>query len=427
MRCVLLFLFLLQTPLALGQFCTIRQITDDDGATTTLVRPSLSGDGQVVSLSLSGNPDGNNPEGNFELYRWTEAAGLSAATMATAGFSVESFVSRDGRRIVFESDADLAGSNADANFEVFLWDQTDGIIQLTDTTTGFVLTKRISGDGRRVFLSHSADMLTGPNPDQNGELYLWEDGSLTRLTNTDQDVTPRCTNSSGTRHGLLTAGQLVAGQNTSGVRQLFLWRDGEGFTQLTDGPQETLACAMSADGLVLAVVSTAALDPGVTNPGGLPELFLYRNGTFVQLTQGLGNINFNSLDLTADGRVAFFLSNADFTGDNSDGSSEYFAWSEATGIVQLTNLPTGGAGFWAQLDDMGRRFTFHGSADLTGANPDLSAEAFLADCGTLLAPPAVPVPGLQARSVWGLALALALLLSVGWFGWKRRQDDPRPG
>ena len=116
--------------------------------------------------------------------------------------------SYDGRRIVFESNNNYTGENADANFEIFVYDaDTRRFIQVTKTenlkdpadATKITLTvsnnaPRISGDGAFIVFSSNARLTTAANDDGNQEIFLAslprgsETPSFVRITDTTSNV-----------------------------------------------------------------------------------------------------------------------------------------------------------------------------------------------------------------------------------------------
>jgi Tol biopolymer transport system component len=81
-------------------------------------------------------------------------------------------VSSDGTRLVFTSSADLTGDNPDENREVFLFDAAADITrQITDSVGGTFSDAVISGDGTRILFTSGSD-IGGGNPDGNIEVYF---------------------------------------------------------------------------------------------------------------------------------------------------------------------------------------------------------------------------------------------------------------
>ena len=84
--------------------------------------------------------------------------------------------------------------------------------------------------------------------------------------------------------------------------------------------------------------------------------------------------------ISDDGLRIVFMSNSDPLGTNPEGNNEIFTVSaDGTGLTQITVTP-GGFGFMPNITDDGSRisFTMH-SADLTGQNPDLGSEVYVAN------------------------------------------------
>jgi Tol biopolymer transport system component len=206
----------------------------------------------------------------------------------------------------------------------------DPLDQITITTGGGGDPElSISGDGRRVAF-HSFDDITGDNADGSGEIFLWE-----------------------------AAGRTTTQLTASGV-----------------GGLGSLSPSISDAGT--RVVFRSDRDLIGDNPDGNTEIFLFDTTTSVttQLTSTVGEITGGAV-VTGDGRRVVFVSSADLTGDNVDGSSEVFAVEIVGG--SFTQLTSGSGGFVEELapSEDGTRVAFRSSDDLTGDNPDGNAEIFL--------------------------------------------------
>src|SRR5262249_3227257 len=99
------------------------------------------------------------------------SCGVNEITFTTGGVNSQSAINSDGTRIVFVSDRDLTGENADHNSEIFLYDTTtNSFTQVTNTTGGSLgfgnALPTISGDGKRIAFASDRD-LTGGNVDGN--------------------------------------------------------------------------------------------------------------------------------------------------------------------------------------------------------------------------------------------------------------------
>ncbi len=184
-------------------------------------------------------------------------------------------VSDDGKRVVFESPADITGGNPDFNQEIFVYNaDTRTFIQLTNTQHVYdpadsakpfgerkILISisnnapAISGDGTKiVFSSNSSAIIAGAagtNTDANQEIYLASlplnsnAASFQRITTTTASTTATATievfdnysptiNFSGNLIGFITTRTLTGMTNPDGLGQIVLYSTSTGaFTQVT--------------------------------------------------------------------------------------------------------------------------------------------------------------------------------------------------
>lgn len=134
------------------------------------------------------------------------------------------------------------------------------------------------------------------------------------------------------------------------------------------------------------VVYSSDSDPLATNDDGNRELFLIDLGkrATTQLTNATEDCNQPSIDKR--GKRIAFLSKADFTGANADGSEELFVLERATSaFTQVTDTALGSPSDDVQMSANGNVVVFTSTADLTGENADNNREIFLFDiaAGTL--------------------------------------------
>ncbi len=125
---------------------------------------------------------------------------------------------------------------------------------------------------------------------------------------------------------------------------------------------------------------------GFLNDDGFPGGIGNRNGGVIQVThttdvldgdgEVVREVDCWSPAVNRRGEVAF-LSNADITGGNSDGSVELFLWRRGR-FRQLTDIDSGtiGAPRWSAT---GRILVFEAAADIVRENPDESSEIFTWD------------------------------------------------
>lgn len=263
---------------------------------------ALSADGQRVAIYsnatnlVAGAAD---VSATTDAMMWDRASGLLAyvshlpgsPTSAAASYSIPSFVSADGEFVAFYSQATnlmSGGSDANGNYDVFLWERATGDVALASHVagspgvagSGLSSPRAISSDGEvLVYLSYSTDLVPGFS-NNNGTLvdtfaYVRSSGENELLSRT-------------------TAGPGAGGNSAS---------YGE---------------AVSADGrYVLLTSASTDLVPGVTDPNGTGfDVFLRDrvSGTTKLLTSAAGTPAVTSNNesvgagLSSDGRFALYKS-----------------------------------------------------------------------------------------------------------------------
>jgi uncharacterized protein (TIGR03437 family) len=267
-------------------------------------------------------------------------------------------VSDDGKRVVFESSADITGKNPDRNLEVFVYEvDKRTFIQLTDTQHVYdpadaakpfgerkILISvsgnnaAISGDGTKiVFSSNSGAIIPGEagrNDDGNQEIYI-ATLPLNSTTPTFQRIT-----------------KTTASTTPSGPTEVF------------DNYNPTI----NFNGSLIAFVTNRKELPGVTNPDGIQQIVLYSTTTqqFTQVTNkneadaisGFVYKGFNSNpQLSGNGNVLVFISGFNHAPtasvNNTDFNGEIFLYDVgAKTLTQVTNT-TGFAGFPATISQFG--------------------------------------------------------------------------
>jgi uncharacterized repeat protein (TIGR01451 family) len=309
---------------------------------------------------------------------------ITQITSTTASANGSPSISGDGTHVAFRSTADLTGSNADGNTEIFLKElATAAFTQVTNTTRGFTFGASINGDGSRLALDFSDD-LTGGNPDLSAEIFLYDaaTANLTQISSSTAFSRFPSISVDGTRIAFRSFGNLT-GDNADGNSEIFLYdRATAELTQITNvtaGGSD--AASLSADGGRFAFYSTANLTG--SNADGNSEIFLYdmASAAFTQITNSTAG--FNQLpSLSADGGRIAFLATANLTGGNADGNAEIFLYDAATAnLTQITNAAAGFSQFPSISGD-GTRVAFSSTADLTAGNADGSEEIFVYDTAT---------------------------------------------
>jgi Tol biopolymer transport system component len=330
--------------------------------TTTLLGALLTGIWTVTALAVT----------TFTIVRLTDSGGCSQ----------DPSIDGRGQRVVFVSDGDFAGNNADGNDEIFLVDRRNGTTtQITDTAGGGNFEPAISAIGGSVVFASPHD-LTGDNLDNSQEIFLFrESEGLTQLTDGATGFAGQpAISKTGTGIAFSSNLDLVPGGNTDGNQEIFALRIGRGFTQITDTTDGALneSPALNRPGTGIAFRSTADLIPG-DNTDGNSEIFVFHRGRgFTQVTNSDGCFN-GPPSVAKSGAMVAFASDCDLTGGNADGNSEIFLFDRRTGVTQITDSPSGES-VLPGLDGRGSRMAFMSTADLvSGGNADGSAELFVFD------------------------------------------------
>ena len=234
--------------------------------------PHINADGtRIVFLSDGDLVPGDNADHNVELFLWTQGSGITQITNTTGGDNNQGSINPDGTKIAFFSVHDLTGGNPDGNYEIFLWTQGSGITQITSSTGGPNWYPSINADGTKIAFFSNRD-LTGGNPgtNPNGDIFLWTQGSgFTQITNTTGNCCsfsyPPSINSDGTRIAFAHTDI-----NPDYYYQIFLWTQGSGLTKITNQTANgNYGPSINADGTRIAFFSNRDL----TGTGGNPDYF----------------------------------------------------------------------------------------------------------------------------------------------------------
>lgn len=179
------FLFVVVSTPRAEPFATLTRVTNTPEHTLNL-NPTLSDDGRTVVFESTADLAGRGQNASFHALR----VELERETFAELGGTraVCPAVSGDGKIVVFASSEDLTGRNADRNSEIFLFDGS-GLKQLTETeptTSASRLTDgnfqpSITSDGRVIAFS------------SNHEIFLYDsrEEKYTQLTNENGAVNPK--------------------------------------------------------------------------------------------------------------------------------------------------------------------------------------------------------------------------------------------
>jgi Tol biopolymer transport system component len=402
-------------PVRAQEVCGFTQITNTTGNNSVSSTPAFNTADNRIVFASTADLVGSNSDGGFEIFLWDASMGLTQITNLNSPSNPIPTVNADGSRIAFQSDADPLGTNADKNFEIFLWDASTGLTQITNTSSGSSSTPTITAAGNRIVFQSYSD-LAGSNSDGNLEIFLWDSSTgFTQITNTSgghSSFAP-VINASGNRIAFASDGDPL-GSNGDGNFEIFLWDAATGLTQITNTiGGSSFASGINAAGNRIAFQSIADLVG--TNSEGNNEIFLWDSSTgFTQITDTV-NADSSTVSINAAGDRLAFQSNGNLLGSNSDNSVEVFLWDAASGLTQVTHGTLGS--FFPKIDASGHRIAFTSRDNLAGGNSDGNAELFLAFCP-------VSVAEAPAASPLGLGVLATLLGLAATWTLRRRRGHP---
>lgn len=260
----------------------VTQITNT--GVSAIRAPSPSSDGSRIAFTAAGDllQDGSNSDGSREVFV-VDADGDKLVQITRGPFGTQSRfpdISANGNQVVFSSNTNPSGDNADGNSEIFVAesDGSDIPMQLTDAVTGQSLRPSIAGIGLVAF--QSSANLDSDNIDTSVEIFVVDaDGGAPR------QITDSATGDS-TRPVIAAAGARIAfqsnanltGSNRDGRFEIFIAnRDGSDIDQLTESPGPSTRPAISASGDRVAFQSSADLTNNNTsgnNASGNTEIFV---------------------------------------------------------------------------------------------------------------------------------------------------------
>ena len=325
----------------------------------------MSDDGRFVTFQ-------SDSTGTTQIYLLdTETDTLTQITNgALPSFSPS--ISGDGESVYFHSQENHSGANPDLNTEVFLYLQSESVI-LPQTTTSAPASSdsaSVSGD-RSCFMYRSNEGIPdgtfeifgrcisfpGPNtfsPGKNSEAPQVDRSGENIVFYSDGDHTD---------------------ENADGSFEVFLFERGA-ISQITDSATKDSVTPQISDGGSTVVFSSRA-DLTGHNSDESSEIFLFDRDTdtTVQLTDTTFKTS-TSPDVSGNGRIVIFTSNADFFGTNMDANFELFSMRTDTGEITQRTETTTSSGPSAVISADGRYAVFSSNADLTGENSDGNFEIF---------------------------------------------------
>lgn len=358
---------------------SMRQLTNSTGPLVGDFResdfPAITDDGVTVYFTSDQSTFTINPDGGYELWK-IKTDGTGKTLLGNLNLHGQNLVvSGTGNRLVFDNDGTLQVIDTTAtNLRSLLTSSTH-------TSDG----SAISPDGTVMLFDSDAD-LTGSNPDGSTEMFRIGPGgtSVTQITNNVTVYGP--TIGSDDTSVFFISDSNPTGGNPSLLSQVFKMNvDGTGISQLTSATSGFNAgpAVVSASDNVVVFSSTADLVG--QNADGSGEIYrMNPDGSgLMQLSHGSSNTYYSYYPrVDAAGVWVVFSGNEDLTGGNADHSFEtYRVQSNGTALQQLTSDPLyGSAG--PDISPDGTKIAYSSMADPLGTNADHNFEIFLYDTTT---------------------------------------------
>ena len=320
-----------------GECVLVTQISDGTMAQQSAA-PRINGFAKNVVYTTNDDQLGSNADGSLELMSWSRRAFESNGqplTMLSNGTPPDAYdspaLSMSNRYVYVESNANPTGENADGNTEIFAFKTKDGQwIQLTHTAPEAESHRPATIDGRRVVFDSTGD-LTGNNADGNRELF-------------------------------------IARIRGKGVE----------IQQITDtvAPVDNLSGSIDSHNALVAFSSTG--DFVGQNGDGNREIFTWsrRHGTFEQITQSVGGENTNPV-VNASKRFIVFESTADLTNSGAT-NRRIFNFDRDRQELTLLSRSRFGTNMAPRISKH-RFVVWESTADLTGNNPHGESVIYLFD------------------------------------------------
>lgn len=317
-----------------GACVLMTQASHDPSGAGVTTAPRLTHQGDI---SFAANADllGGNPDNSMEVFLWShrtfrrnEPTNPNLATSevsdgANPEDSEAPALARSTRYIVFESEADLTGQNADGNREIFFFDQRKNTYtQITDTT--LVENRRPSMQAPRQIMFDSTADFTGANADGNREIFLATRKRATWVIQQMTNTLPPVSNLAGAvgRRGrslVFSSNGNFTGQNADGNREIFLLEKTT-FSQVTHTTVgENANPVINPRGRFIAFESTSDAEAlGTTLTNRRVFLFDEKLGTTRVISRSFFGSNNNPR--ISQGRFVVWESTANLTGSNPGGN-----------------------------------------------------------------------------------------------------------
>jgi uncharacterized protein (TIGR03437 family) len=321
---------------------TLTRITNTPEQAVNL-NPTLSDDGRVVVFESSADLSGAGDHSSFHTYQVGLAAPAFKSIASTR--AVAPALSSDGRIIVFASAEDLAGQNKDRNSEIYLFDGSN-LSQLTQTEPESVESRlsdgnfqpSVTADGGMIVFSSNRNF-TGLNADGSYEIFLYKDRVFTQLTNGTNEhsaVSPKISGDGSRvfyrRIASEFTGDLILIETQTRTSRVLATDVAE--LSLSDGR------AISNDGMRLVYSALTAANQS--------QVFVFeaRGNSIRQLTQLSSRVTDVKLQptISGDGKRVAFATRRRVTSTSDGGVELYLLDLPTNQVQQITNAPSSATG-----------------------------------------------------------------------------------
>ena len=328
---------------AASQSAPLRRITFTSEEAIN-INPSISGDGRRIAFESTANLSGDTSAEMFRAIRADIAPDSSTFQQMAAARAPAPGISQDGTRMAFAAKENPLGTNPDFNSEIFYF---DGAIlrQITNTTPGEAPQRgrdgnflpSLSDDGSFIAFSSNRN-LTGANADGNLEIFIYDAATLSFTQLTDTIGIIGCTDAKISGDGSRVAYIRDASTGGGTERELLIQSSAGGEASVLAASVGNLAVtfgrAVSDDGTRVVYQTDSAPDTS--------QVFLFdgRNNRTVQITSlgAVSTLGSNRQDvplhptISGDGnRIAFATRRIVGQLSNSDRSLEVYLYDIPTG------------------------------------------------------------------------------------------------
>ncbi|HEY0004584.1 MAG TPA: lamin tail domain-containing protein [Pyrinomonadaceae bacterium] len=324
---------------------SLRRITSTSEESLNL-NPSISGDGRRIAFETTANLVGAGPHKGFQAINADLAGEPPSFALVGQTRAVAPAVSEDGSRLAFASTDNPTGANPDGNSEIFFYDG-DHLRQITDTYPGDLSQRlrngnfrpSISDDGRFIAFTSNRD-LTNLNADANLEVFIYDTLAQTFKQFTDQTGTTGASDVKISGDGSRLVYLSINTPQDEGQPDLLIYdrlsETERVIASAVRGLALTPGRALSKDGTRLVY---SAIDEENAN-----QVFLYDASK--NLRRQISRAGAVSEDvspnpsISGDGKRVSFATRRNLSGGNTDRSVELYLYDAPTDrLTRLTDAP----------------------------------------------------------------------------------------